>query len=49
MSILFFLKKKPPEGGPVVGDIAYRLNANSIARVYSAFLPALLLYAILQI
>ena len=38
-------KEKATRGGfpPVVGDLTDRLNVNSIAQVYGAFLPAQLL------
>ena len=35
-----------PKGGPTTDDIKCRLSVNSVTRVYSAFLPAILLYAI---
>ncbi len=37
--------KKPPEGGPMSDDITYRLNVNSVSRVYSVSLPATILYS----
>ena len=43
----YLTRKKPPEGGfPVADDITYRLNVNSVSRVYSAFLPASTVYVL---
>ena len=46
-SVYFVLyKKSHPMVTPMIDDITYRLNANSISWVYSLSLPALIVYMI---